>query len=104
MKMLGTSFLMTMFDIRDEALNPIRRILGRMISGNIDGAIEYIRSLANGPSIGQGKIAFLLRLSAHLVLVMRDLEIPHNQDLANEIIKEYIHALMEFHVVHSHID
>lgn len=77
--------------------------MGRIISGNIDGTIEYIHSFAGPESIklGQTKFAFLLRLSAHILLAMRDLEIPHNQEAANEIIREYIHALMEFHVVQS---
>ena len=74
--------------------------MGRMIIGNINGTIEYIRSVAD-QAISQFKLAFLLRLSVHVLLVMRDLDIPHDQDGANEIIKEYIHALMEYHAVLS---
>lgn len=72
-----------------------------MIAGNVDGAIDYIRSLVGNPGLTQGKLAFLLRLSTHILLAMRDLDIPHNREAANEIIREYVHALMEYHVVRS---
>jgi hypothetical protein len=72
-----------------------------MITGNVDGAIEYIRSLVGLPDLTQGKLAFLLRLSVHILLAMRDLDMPHDRQAANEIIREYIHALMEYHVVRS---
>jgi hypothetical protein len=72
-----------------------------MITGNIDGAIEYIHSLVGHAGLTQGKLAFLLRLSTHILLAMRDLDMPHNRQAANEIIREYVHALMEYHVVRS---
>jgi hypothetical protein len=74
--------------------------MGRLITGNIDGVMDYMHSLAaTNNNLSQGQLAFLLRLSVHIVLVMRDLEIPHDQAAANEIIGEYIHVLMHYHVV-----
>jgi Nuclear pore protein 84 / 107 len=77
--------------------------MGRTISGNVDGMMEYIHSIAisQDDKLGQTRFAFLLRLCTHVLLAMRDLDIPHNQEAANEIIREYIHALMLFHVVES---
>jgi len=75
--------------------------MGRMISGDIDGMIEYIHSIAS-QDMAQNRLAFLLRLSVHILLAMRDLDIPHNEQAANEIIREYVHALMEYHAVGSH--
>jgi len=72
--------------------------MGRMITGNVDGTIEYIHTIA-GQDMAQNRLAFLLRLSVHILLAMRDLEIPHNEQAANEIIREYVHALMEYHAV-----
>jgi hypothetical protein len=73
--------------------------MGQIISGNIDGVIQYVRSQAGSSELSRGQLAFLLRLTLHIILVMRDLEIPHNQEAANEIIKEYGHVLMHYHVV-----
>jgi len=74
--------------------------MGRIITGNIDSAIEYIHSLAGGNNdLAQGQLAFLLRLSVHLILAMRDLEISHNRPAADEITREYVHVLMHYHVV-----
>jgi len=81
-----------------EAKNPIRCIMGRMITGNVDGTIEYIHAIA-GQDMAQNRLAFLLRLSVHILLAMRDLEIPHTEQAANEIIREYVDALMEYHAV-----
>jgi hypothetical protein len=75
--------------------------MGRMITGDVDGMIEYIHTIA-GRDMAQNRLAFLLRLSVHVLLAMRDLDIPHNEQAANEIIREYVHALMEYHVVGSH--
>jgi hypothetical protein len=76
--------------------------MGRLITGNIDGAMDYIQGLAASTNnLSQGQLAFLLRLSVHMILVMRDLEIPHDQSAANEILREYIHVLMHYHVVSS---
>lgn len=76
--------------------------MGRLITGNIDGAMDYIQGLsASTNNLSQGQVAFLLRLSVHMILVMRDLEIPHDQAAANEILREYIHVLMHYHVVSS---
>ena len=74
--------------------------MGRMITGDINGLITYIRSIgAQDGGLTQGKLAFLLRLAVHIILAMRDLGVSFDQDGANEIIREYIHALMEYHVV-----
>jgi hypothetical protein len=74
--------------------------MGRIITGNIDDAIHYIHSLAGGDNdLAQGQLAFLLRLSVHIILAVRDIEIPHNQAAADEIIREYVHVLMHYHVV-----
>jgi hypothetical protein len=74
--------------------------MGRIITGNIDGIIEYIRSIAEpGKSLTQSKLAFLLRLAVHILLLMWDLDVQYDQQAANEIITEYVHALMEYHVV-----
>ena len=74
--------------------------MGHLITGNINRALDYIHSLAgNNNDFAQGQVAFLLRLSVHIILAMRDLEIPHNQDAADEIVREYIHVLMHYHVV-----
>jgi hypothetical protein len=72
--------------------------MGRMMSGNVDGMIEYIHSLP-GKDLSQTGMAVLLRLSVHVLLVMRDLEIPHNQESANEIIRQFVLALIEYHAV-----
>lgn len=89
------------FNYSTEAKNPIRCIMGRMITGDVDGMIEYIHTIAS-QNMAQNRLAFLLRLSVHVLLAMRDLDIPHNEQAANEIIREYVHALMEYHVVRSH--
>jgi len=75
--------------------------MGRIITGNIDGVMNYIHSVAAGPDYNpsQTELASLLRLSSHILLVVRDLEIAHNLHASNEIVTEYIHALMEFKVV-----
>jgi hypothetical protein len=98
MKMSG---LVLRFDVDQstEAKHPIRVIMGRMITGNLDGMIEYIHSLGHSNDLTQGQLAFLLRLSVHIILVMRDLQIPHDEDAANEVVSQYIHALMQYHVV-----
>ena len=89
-------------NLRAEASHPIRALIGRLITGNIDGAIEYIHSLAGQQNdLSQGQVAFLLRLSVHILLAVRDLEIPHNQAAADEIIREYISVLIHYHVVTS---
>jgi hypothetical protein len=62
--------------------------------------ISHIRSIGSQDSgFTQGKLAFLLRLAVHILLAMKDLNIELDQDGANEIISEYVHALMEYHVV-----
>jgi len=73
--------------------------------GNIDGIMNYIHSVAAGHDYhpSQTELASLLRLSTHILLVMRDLEIVHNLHASNEIITEYVHALMEFKVVSQSI-
>jgi hypothetical protein len=86
-------------DQSSEAKHPIRCIMGRLISGNVDGVIEYIQSLGNSKDLTHGELAYLLRLSVHIILVMRDLEIQHDQERANEIIAQYVHALMQYRVV-----
>jgi len=75
--------------------------MGRIITANIDGVMNYIHSVAAGPDYrpSQTELASLLRLSSHILLVMRDLEVAHNLAASNEIVAEYIHALMEFKVV-----
>ena len=82
-----------------EANHPIRCIMGRIIMGDIDGLIQYIRSQAGNSELSRGQLSFLLRLTTHIILVMRQLEIPHDQEAANEIIKEYGYVLMHYHVV-----
>ena len=78
--------------------------MGRIITGNIDGVIQYVRSQAGNSELSRGQLAYLLRLAVHIILVMRDLGIQHDQDAANEIIKEYGHVLMHYHVVCSLAD
>jgi hypothetical protein len=75
--------------------------MGRLLTGNVDGVMNYIHSVAAGHDYNpsQTELASLLRLSTHILLVMRDLEIAHNLHASNEIITEYVHALMEFKVV-----
>jgi hypothetical protein len=90
-------------DSSSEANHPIRNIMGRLITGNLDGMIDYIHSLGHSNDISQGQLAFLLRLSVHIILVMRDLEMPHNHDAANEIISQYVYALMQYHVVYPFV-
>lgn len=75
--------------------------MGRIITGNLDGVIQYVRSQAGSAELSRGQLAFLLRLTVHIILVMRELEIPHDLDAANEIIKEYGHVLMHYHVVRT---
>lgn len=75
--------------------------MGHMITGNVDGMIEYIHTIAS-QDMAQNRLAFLLRLSVHILLAMRDLDIPHNEQAANEITRQYVLALMEYHAVGSH--
>jgi hypothetical protein len=74
--------------------------MGRIITGHLDGIPELVHSLAEQGELPQGQLAFLLRLSSHIMLVLRELEIAHNQDIANILVSEYLHALMHYHVVH----
>jgi hypothetical protein len=70
-----------------------------LITGNIDQAIQYVNSLADRNALPGAQVAYLLRLCTHVSLAMRDLEVPHDQGAANEIIRKYVNILMEYHVV-----
>ena len=72
--------------------------MGCVIAGSMDTAIEYMLTFRQR-TWAKGEIAILLRLSTHILLALRDIQVEHNQDAANEIIRQYVDALMEFHVV-----
>jgi len=61
--------------------------------------IDYINSLPG--QLSGGRLAFMLRLSSHILLTMRTLGVPHNEQAASDIIKEYVYVLMHYHVVHK---
>jgi len=82
-----------------EAKHSIRNLIGHLITGDIDGMIDYINSLPS--QLSGGRLAFMLRLSSHILLAMRALGVPHNEQAANDIIKEYVYVLMHYHVVHK---
>jgi Nuclear pore protein 84 / 107 len=86
-----------------ESKHPIRVLMGYVITGNINQAIHYVNSLTDAQSnLYSGiQIAFLLRLCVHISLVMRDLNVPHDDDAANEIIRKYVLTLIQYHVVRS---
>ena len=80
-----------------EARHPIRCLMGNLITGDVDGMINYIHSLPG--QLSEGRLAFMLRLSSHILLAIRALGVPHNEQAANEIVKEYVYVLMHYHVV-----
>jgi predicted ABC-class ATPase len=73
-------------------------MMGCVITGNMDTAIEYMLTFRQR-TWAKGEIAILLRLSTHILLALRDIHVEHKEDAANEIVRQYVDALMEFHVV-----
>jgi len=75
-------------------------MMGCIITGNLNTAIDYMLTF-HQRTWAKGEIAILLRLSSHILLALRDINVDHKEDAANEIIRQYVDALMEFHVVRS---
>ena len=74
--------------------------MGCIITGNLNTAIDYMLTFGQR-TWAKGEIAILLRLSCHILLALRDLSVDHKEDAANEIIRQYVDAPMEFHVVRA---
>jgi len=74
--------------------------MGCIITGNLNTAIDYMLTFRQR-TWAKGEIAILLRFSSHILLALRDINVDHNEDAANEIIRQYVDALMEFHIVRA---
>jgi hypothetical protein len=73
--------------------------MGCVITGDMNTAINYMLTFRQR-TWAKGEIAVLLRLSSHILLALVDIRVDYNMDAANEIIRQYVDSLMDFHVVH----